>query len=1338
MKSFALLRTNVGLTTNIKVMIDSQYNLSLDSIESNEQLSTDKLKKVKFNKTNYYDELVSYFYKNIPAETAFQIKFDDDIETMSDDFSQQYDELYQYGARNIINNKNYSEEFEYFAPLYIKRNNLPKKFIVFRVDGPGIQISAKENFTSDVVDKFKTVKIFDLTSLTKLGEWLETNFKNNSSFPEAPLEMDFRNLEFCKWNGIDYQTGGYTTKSFFMDDILDEEKEIYELEKFVFDQYANNKLVFPNILNLSFLFDDEPATSESLRKWSINRYFGFYLDDLELVTTISPYITPFLRNDVEVQEGNILYSPSNVDPFLEGFVDTRPFYVEYQGNYYKVEKFTEEGAVTLSQTSSGNFVSEEYSPTINTKFRIISEVDITGKQLELNQNYGYIDSNQILTNYLNDDLEIDNFDESDVWIIEIDGIYHNLVKTDDGIKINSDYTFTFRQNDFSYKLAGKETTVSFVVDSKNFPPKKFNIYRANFTEIKDFDTKIVDTTYSRFEYERKEGLTDTDETKMYLENLSSNSIPKDLDDFIYEGEVVNIPVSSEYTANWETFKIENNELSEIWKRNSVYCRWAFQNSLSTNDYPYLLNNSNIFEDYNRSINPYTQFPSRIERNLDYFYTVNSSTSSYVYHSLHIESMDDEGNIDTSFKFELDKYLNLGTFSVGTSSATYSYDYFSNFFYQNQKFDEAKIKYNRKKYSEFNIGDRAIPNITLFRGIRFLIYDVDSIELNEDNSIENINLSTSNKFEDYKFSILLSDNDLSVNSEGEIEQSNNSMDWTIIENWEMDTTYATDSVVLYDGVLYKTLGEVSTPEPEKLLLNLKKIKSAPYLLPTEYEDYLLATGQQTIFWSPYQIYSDGDLVFNNDEYYYYDSTGTEDFWNPTYSAGTGYNVGDVVLFKGNYYMSMTSSNNYPPNYKRPIIQKIINNTSSISSATYNRVWVATQSTSPKWWEVTLWAPNEFYYQDEKVVHNEVVYKSNQDVPAGEIPGVSSFWIRDYSMSPDTNYNYQPNDNQVIEMNNKFYLLTSNVNNSTLDNGVVIYINKKWKNILVNINISDNTLPNISSTDRDSIYTDLYTKITAFNFCQSINDISNKYDFTDYVTYVVIDENGSISKYNLSNNIKQLPYLIKCEEPEEFQTKVFSLTKTSVNLPEKLKPGRSLKDGNIKNINQLNWFNNTPVACNIIENKFVPKVLENLHGLKNIVVDEIYRFGGYYMPLFYEVELFSKDFTRTGNGNYKFDTSLTDFGLMKERKFRKVNRKGSVLKLRDQEDTKSIYPMLQEFAIGYQNFFIFSGTWDMNYHIETSELKGKLIKLDLPTIVSSVSGQFGQPASVISGNQNNQTL
>lgn len=1339
MNSFAILRTNVGLTSNVKIMVDTDYNLSLDSIESNETLCIDRLKNVKFTKNNFYDELIPYFYKNIPSNIAFEIKFDNDVETMSDNFSYQFDELYQYGARNIIDNKNYKEEFEYFAPLYLKRNKLPKKFIIFRVDGPGIQLTSKENFPTEVVNNFKTVKIFDLTNASKIGEWLERNYTNNSSFPESPLEIDFRNLEFCKWNGIDYETGGYSTKSFFMDDIFDEEKEIFELEKFVFDQYANNKLVFPNILNFSFLFDDEPATVDSLRKWSLNRYCGFYLDDMELVTTMSPYITPFLRGDVEIQSGNILYSPTNIDPFIEGFVETRPFYVEYQGNYFKVEKFTEQGQVVLSQNSNGNFVSEEYTTSTVTKFKIISDIDLEGKQTELNQNYGYIDSDQFLINYSNTPLIIEGFDNADVWIIEIDGIYHNLIKSDGKIKIQSDYYFDFRENDYSYKVAGKETKVSFVVDSNNFPPKKFNIYKLNFTEVKDFDTRVVDTVYSRYEYEKSEELTDTDETKMYLVNLSSNSIPQDLDDFIYQDEVVNIPVSSEYTANWETFKIEKDQLSEIWRKNSVYCRWGFQNSLSANDYPYSFNNSELFEDYNRTTNPFSQDPSRIERNLDYFYTINSSTSSYVYHSLHVEKIDSNLNVDSSFKFELDKYLNTATYSTGTTSATYSFDYFTNFFYQNQNFNFGKIKSNRKKYSEFNIGDNSIPNITVFRGIKFLIYDVDSVELDGDGNIENINLSTSNKFEDYKFSILLSDNDLSVNSSGQVVDSSNSMNWTIVENWEMDTTYATGSIVLYDGVLYQTTTEVTTPDPERVLLNLKKIKSAPYLLTSEYVDYFQSTGQPVIFWSPYQSYANNDLVFNNDEYYFYDSLGTDDFWNPTYSAGDGYNVGDVVLFKGKYYMSMTSSNNYPPNYKRPFVSKIVTSTSSVSFANYQPFWVATQSTAPKWWEVQLWSPIEVYIQYELVVHNEVVYSAAQDVPSGEIPGVSTnYWSRVYSMLPDTDYNYQPNDNAIIEMNNKIYLLNSNINNSTLDNGIIIYINKKWKNILININVSDNTLLNLSSADRDLIYTDLYKKITAFNFIQAINDISNKYDFTDYVSYVVISEDGTVSKYNLKNNIKNIPHLIRCEEPDEFNTKVFSLTKKGINLPEKLKPLRRLKNGTIKNISQLNYFNQTPVACEITENKFPPKVIENLHGLKNIVASEIYRHSGYYMPVFYEIELFKKDLDRTYSGNYQFDTSLTDFGIMKERKFRKINRKGSILKLRDESDIKSIYPMLLEFGLSFDDFFIFSGTWDINYHIESFDLKGKIIDIELPTITSAVSNNYGQPAQIISGNQNNQIL
>ena len=88
-------------------------------------------------------------------------------------------------------------------------------------------------------------------------------------------------------------------------------------------------------------------------------------------------------------------------------------------------------------------------------------------------------------------------------------------------------------------------------------------------------------------------------------------------------------------------------------------------------------------------NPFDPNPQRIERNLDYFYTINSSTSSYIHHTLHVEKQNSSG-IDNTFKFELDKYLNLGTYSTGTSSAIYNFDYFSYFFERVANFDDYKI------------------------------------------------------------------------------------------------------------------------------------------------------------------------------------------------------------------------------------------------------------------------------------------------------------------------------------------------------------------------------------------------------------------------------------------------------------------------------------------------------------------------------------------------------------------------------------------------------------------------------------------------------------------------
>ena len=220
MKSHAILKTNVALTTNAKIMVDSEYRLYVDAIISNSELSSNQYKKKEFNKDNYFDELIPFFFKETPSDIAFFVKDDVDNKNMTKSFSNQFDDTYQYGARNIIENKDYIEEFEYFAPLHISKNSLPSNFIIFRLDGPGIINLNKENFRTEILGKLKCIKLFDLTRKTPLGEWLDRNIKKNKNFPASGLFIDFRNLEFSSWFGIDYEDGGYSEKSLMLDETL--------------------------------------------------------------------------------------------------------------------------------------------------------------------------------------------------------------------------------------------------------------------------------------------------------------------------------------------------------------------------------------------------------------------------------------------------------------------------------------------------------------------------------------------------------------------------------------------------------------------------------------------------------------------------------------------------------------------------------------------------------------------------------------------------------------------------------------------------------------------------------------------------------------------------------------------------------------------------------------------------------------------------------------------------------------------------------------------------------------------------------------------------------------
>ena len=63
------------------------------------------------------------------------------------------------------------------------------------------------------------------------------------------------------------------------------------------------------------------------------------------------------------------------------------------------------------------------------------------------------------------------------------------------------------------------------------------------------------------------------------------------------------------------------------------------------------------------------------------------------------------------------------------------------------------------------------------------------------------------------------------------------------------------------------------------------------------------------------------------------------------------------------------------------------------------------------------------------------------------------------------------------------------------------------------------------------------------------------------------------------------------------------------------------------------------------------------------------------------------------------------------------------------------MLDEFGYTTRDFFIFSSTWDFQYHWETINLNLKpKFNIEFPAIQSSIRENFGQPLDYKKNNEN----
>ena len=120
------------------------------------------------------------------------------------------------------------------------------------------------------------IKTFDLTTDSAIGKYIR-NHVNAESFPKSPIQFNFEKREKSSFNGIDLGKGGFTSKGEYLHkDFVRADSPLIASNEMITDGFERNKLACANLINIEFLFDDHNNFF-----YSINRYFGLYVNDID-------------------------------------------------------------------------------------------------------------------------------------------------------------------------------------------------------------------------------------------------------------------------------------------------------------------------------------------------------------------------------------------------------------------------------------------------------------------------------------------------------------------------------------------------------------------------------------------------------------------------------------------------------------------------------------------------------------------------------------------------------------------------------------------------------------------------------------------------------------------------------------------------------------------------------------------------------------------------------------------------------------------------------------------------------------------------------------------------
>lgn len=306
--SFSLVRTNPKLTTNTKLMYNGK-KMYMESYASGELLNRTQYKNVSVKSNSTYNKDIANFLtgSGTQAYTVYQ-NFSD--VTISSSYDNQFETMYWCGAE-YIDSSFYTEEIGFVAPLYL-REKLPNYFLIFRLDTPSnYNLNIDENgnildstfdFKKDILDKAVLIKTFDLReeSESPLGKYIR-NYINQEEFEfDKSMYVNFSNGEVTYY-GINKADGVLVKRvDNFNNELLKTDNPVLKNDKWFTDGFERNNLIFPYIINIEYLFDDDYFKNENGEKYDFARYIGLYCNTIEFGEFSD-------LNEFEVTEDNTIY-----------------------------------------------------------------------------------------------------------------------------------------------------------------------------------------------------------------------------------------------------------------------------------------------------------------------------------------------------------------------------------------------------------------------------------------------------------------------------------------------------------------------------------------------------------------------------------------------------------------------------------------------------------------------------------------------------------------------------------------------------------------------------------------------------------------------------------------------------------------------------------------------------------------------------------------------------------------------------------------------------------------------------------------------------------------------